>query len=249
MTTVSRDTLLVERRFCGPPESGNGGYVSGLLAQFLDSSPVAVRLRVPPPLGRRLEVRHSNVEASLFDGDTLVAEARVTEVELEPIDPPKYQEAEAASQRFRGFRSHWFPSCFVCGPDRDPHDGLRIFPGPLDERSLVAAPWIPDPSLAPSNGMVRAEFLWAALDCPGAFAFPEPCDAAVLLGEFQVALFGAVTVGERCVLAAEELSHEGRKHRTATALFGESGACRGVGIGTWFEVPRNPPKVNGRTHR
>jgi len=241
MATVKSDTVLIERRFCGPPESGNGGYVSGLLAQFLGSGPVAVRLRLPPPLERPLEVRHSDAGASLLDGDTLVAEARPTDLEPKPLDPPEYQEAEAGSHRFRGFRSHWFPSCFVCGPDRDPHDGLRIFPGPLDGRSLVAAPWIPDASLASASGLVRPEFLWAALDCPGAFAFPEPREGAVLLGEFQVALLEAVSVGERCVLTAQEIAHDGRKHRTATALFGESGSCRGVGLGTWFEVPRSPP--------
>jgi hypothetical protein len=241
MTTGRPDTVLIERRFCGPPESGNGGYVAGLLAQFLGSGPVAVRLRVPPPLERHLEVRPTDTGVSLLDGDTLVAEARATDVKLEPLDPPKYQEAEAGSRQYRGFHSHWFPSCFVCGPNRDPHDGLCIFPGPIDGQSLVAAPWAPDPSLAAASGSIRPEFLWAALDCPGAFAFPEPDDGVVLLGELHVELFGPVSVGERCVLAAQELAHDGRKHRTATALFGESGSCRGVGLGIWFEVPRSPP--------
>ncbi len=53
--------------------------------------------------------------------------------------------------------------------------------------------------------LVSAEFLWAALDCPGAFAFPEPAQGAVLLGELQVALLGDVSVDERCVLVAYEV--------------------------------------------
>jgi hypothetical protein len=34
-----------------------------------------------------------------------------------------------------------------------------------------------------------------------------------------------------------EISHEGRKHYTGTALFGETGTCRATGYATWFEVP------------
>lgn len=212
----------------------------GRLARFLDEAAVAVRLRVPPPLETPLEVRRSSTGVALFDRDVLVAEARATSVALEPPQPPTFEEAEAASHGFRGFGSHWFPTCFVCGPERDAGEGLRIFPGPIEGRDLVAAPWIPDPSLAASDGPVPAEFLWAALDCPGAFAFPEPREAAVLLGELQVALTGHVSAGERCVLVAWELAREGRKHLTATALFGETGACRGLGLGTWIEVARDP---------
>ena len=43
-----------------------------------------------------------------------------------------------------------------------------------------------------------------------------------------------VIVGEKCVLVGWEISHEGRKHYTGTALFGESGT---LGYATWFEVP------------
>ena len=199
-----------------------------------------MRLKVPPPLERPLGVERSDGGVSLLDGGATVAEAYPTEVGVKPVDPPSFEEAEAASRGYRGFDSHWFPTCFVCGPDRDSGDGLRIFPGPIGDGSRVAAPWIPDTSLAGTEGSVAPEFLWAALDCPGAFSFGEPSSGVVLLGELRVALSGSVSPGERCVLVAWQLSHEGRKHRTATALYGESGACRGVGVGTWFEVPRNP---------
>lgn len=236
------DTILIESRFHGPPESGNGGYVCGRLAQFIDGPAAVVRLHVPPPLDTELQLRCSEVGVALFDNNVLVAEARRARVALEPPEPPSYEEAKAASRRFRGFRSHCFPSCFVCGPDRHPGDGLRIFPGLIDGRDLVASPWIPDSSLASATGLVSAEFLWAALDCPGAFAFPEPAQGVVLLGELQVDLLGDVSVDERCVLVAYELDHHGRKHHTATALFGEAGACLGLGLGTWFEVDQDVAK-------
>ena len=50
------ETLTVDRRFRGPPDSGNGGYVAGRLAAFIDG-PAEIALRLPPPLGRPLAVR------------------------------------------------------------------------------------------------------------------------------------------------------------------------------------------------
>jgi len=234
---VERDTITVPSRFQGPPTSGNGGYVCGRLARYLGAPAAVVRLRVPPPLDTALAVRAGDDSFGLYDGETQVAEARAAEVSVDPGAPPAFAVAEEASKRFKGFESHWYPCCFVCGPERAPGDGLRIFPGRLDGGDRVAAPWIPDASLASADtGRVAPEFLWSALDCPGAFSFPEPEVGGVLLGELTVALQGEVAVGERCVLTAWQLSHEGRKHHTVTALFGESGDCRGVGLGTWFEV-------------
>ena len=232
----TKPLIHIDGRFCGPPNSGNGGYVCGCLAKHLSGNATAVRLRVPPPLTTALEVRNSEAGVVLFDDVVVVAEARPTELSIEAPEPPSFDEAEAASRGYVGFKFHWFPSCFVCGPDRDEGDGLRIFPGPIAGSNRVASPWVPDPSLASATGSVSPEFLWAALDCPGAFAFPKPTKGGVLLGELQVELLGEVAVGERCVLVAWELSHRGRKHHTATALFGESGTCRGLGLGTWIEV-------------
>jgi hypothetical protein len=233
---MSDSSVVVAPRFCGPPTSGNGGYVCGQLASFVKADAVAVRLRVPPPLEKTLDVRLTEAGASLLDGDILVAEARETTVVVDTPEPPEFEEARVASRRYRGFDQHWYPTCFVCGPQRDADDGLCIFPGPLEGRNIVAAPWIPHSSLASADDVVDSVFLWSALDCPGGFTF-DPGDGAVLLGELQVALYGDVSVGEHCVLAAWEIGREGRKHFTATALYGESGSCRGVSLGTWFEVP------------
>jgi hypothetical protein len=235
---VKSNTIVIGKRFQGPPESGNGGYVCGRLAQSIDAGAAVARLRVAPPLDTKLEVRDYEGGVALFNAELVVAEARPASVSIEVPEPPSYEEAEAASRSFQGFSAHPFPSCFVCGPDRDAGDGLRIFPGPIDGRDLVACPWVPDSSLGSAMGVVSPEFLWAALDCPGGFAFSHPADGTILLGELQVELFGEVSVGERCVLVGWELSHQGRKHHTATALFGESGICDGLGLGTWFEVPQ-----------
>ena len=231
--------VSINRRYLGPPDSGNGGYSCAMLGQFIDG-PAAVRLRVPPPLDTPLEIRRTDGLVELYNQSELVASGRPAVVELDIPRPPDFAGAQAAAGRYRGFISHYYPGCFVCGPEREHGDGLRIFAGPVAQgdgpAGMVAAPWVPDESLADTSGLVAPEFIWAALDCPGAYAFPEPASGALLLGELAVSISGSVLVGEKCVLIGWEISREGRKHYTGTALFGESGSCRAAAYATWFEV-------------
>lgn len=229
----SPESFSIDPRFCGPPGSGNGGYVCGRIAREIDG-PAAVRLQVPPPLETDLTLRREDDTVALYDGDTLVGRGRPIPFEPLGLEAPSFVDAEKASTSFRGHDFHPYPSCFVCGPARQ--DGLRLFPGALADPTLVACPWVPDASLADADGRIGPEILWAALDCPGAFAFPQPENTTMLLGELQARLLGDVAIGERCTLVARALSHEGRKHRTATALFGEDGRCRGESIGIWIEL-------------
>ena len=48
-------TMTIARRFRGPPNSGNGGYVCGMLARYI-SGAAEVVLRAPPPLETELDV-------------------------------------------------------------------------------------------------------------------------------------------------------------------------------------------------
>jgi hypothetical protein len=232
-------SVSINRRFMGPPDSGNGGYSCALLGQFIDG-PAAVRLRIPPPLDTPMEIRSKDGLLELYCEDELVATGWPAIVELNIPEPPDFAGAQAAAARYRGFVSHYYPGCFVCGPEREHGDGLRIFAGPIEEgegpAGMVAAPWVPDETLADASGLVASEFIWAALDCPGAYAFPEPQGAALLLGELAVSIEGSVSVDEKCVLVGWEVSRQGRKHYTGTALFGESGSCRAKAYATWFEV-------------
>ena len=52
------DTLVIPTWANGPDGSGNGGWSAGLLAQRVTNATegVAVNLRVPPPIGRELQV-------------------------------------------------------------------------------------------------------------------------------------------------------------------------------------------------
>jgi hypothetical protein len=233
------ETAIIGGRFHGPPGSGNGGYCCGIVAAFIDGA-ATVRLRIPPPLDEPMEVRQQGGVVSVFHNDEWVASGRAANVDIEIPKPPDFDAAVAASVRYRGFESHFYPGCFVCGPEREHGDGLRVFAGPVEPGKgpvgMVAASWVPDDSLVDSSANVSPEYLWAVLDCPGAYSFPEPETGTILLGELSVDIRGAVVPGEKCVLIGWEIKHEGRKHYTGTALFGESGSCRAVGYATWFEV-------------
>ena len=234
------DSIIIGQRFHGPPGSGNGGYSCGTLGKFFDG-PAAVRLRIPPPLDAPMQVREGDGGLELWHRDDLVATGRPATVKIDTPEPPDFAAAEAASKRYRGFDSHYYPGCFVCGPERPHGDGLRVFAGPVEAgtgpEGMVAATWVPEGSLASPSGNIESEYIWAVLDCPGAYAFPEPATGAILLGELAVDIQEPVVAGEKCVVIGWEISQQRRKHYTGTALFGESGTCRAVGYATWFEVP------------
>jgi hypothetical protein len=220
------EQIVIERRFRGPTESGNGGYTCGLVARFLDA-PAEVTLRVPPPLDRPLRVERDGKAVRVFDDDTLVAEARPAAVDVEPPDPPSLEEASGAALP-EGDQESPFPECFVCGPHREAGDGLRIFAGPLHDR-IVAAPWIP---AAPYTG---PEFVWAALDCPGAYACGFGERGVLVLGRLAARVEALPEAGEPCVVVAWPLGDEGRKAYAGTALFGRGGRLLGAARATWIQ--------------
>jgi hypothetical protein len=226
------EEVIVARRFRGPPASGNGGYCCGLLAQRMAGA-VEVTLRAPPPLDRTLGIDCDAGGCALRDGAQLIGQARAAALELDLPEPPSFEQAERCAARFTGFRSHVFPECFTCGPSRAEGDGLRIFTGPSDDGSYVAAPWVPDDSLT-EHGVVAAPIVWAALDCPGYFAAASGLNA--LLGRMTGQLVRLPRAGERCVVIGWGLGREGRKIQAATALFDEQRRLIGSARQTWIAL-------------
>ena len=227
-------TITIDRRFNGPPDSGNGGYVSGAFA-VATGSDLRVRLIAPPPLDTPLAVEHGDGgEWELRSAAGAVARGTPSKLRLDVPSPPRYVQAVWASQHYAGFREHIFPDCFVCGPHRRRGDGLRIFPGMLDT-GIVAAPWLPSDSLEGSDGRVAVEFHWAALDCPGYFAVSAG-RRVMVLGEMQAHVDRCVHTGESCTVIGWRVGSEGRKHYAGTAIFDEDGELCARAAATWIEV-------------
>ena len=237
--------LVIASRFCGPAGSANGGYFAGRVAALAGRT-VTVRLLLPPPLDTPLDtVELADGTLAVRSGAERIGEARAATLQLIPPKPPSYFEAVEASRGYAGFKHHRFPTCFVCGTQRRRGDGMRVFAGPIAERDLVAAPWVPDVSLDLGDGKVRPEFMSAALDCPGFYA-ASPDDRMMLLGEITVHLTRLVHVGEPCTVIGWALGASGRKHGAGTAIFAEDGEVCGLAQATWIELAEAGPRPSGQ---
>jgi hypothetical protein len=228
------ESFVIQRRFRGPADSGNGGYSAGMVARFLGGD-AEVTLRRPPPLERPLTVTRDGERVLVHDEADLVAEGVATLLELAVPEAPTVAEAVAAARGYAGFQRHFFPGCFVCGPEREPGDGLRIFPGWLPGREVVTAPGRADPSLPADGGYLTTEIAWAFLDCPGAWAMERDQEEhPVVLGRMAAHLLQPIPVGAECVALGWPLGREGRKLFSGTALFAADGGLYGFGKQTWI---------------
>ena len=227
------NSLIIDRRFRGPPDSGNGGYVAGILARELGGSNCEVTLFRPPPIECPLEVRTVGSTVHLLDGADLIASASRVAIDLASPPAPTSDEADMAISGFTGFDDHIFPGCFVCGPERTEGDGLRIFPGALSA-DLVAARWTPPADICGSQALVPSEFVWASLDCPGYFAVADRSGPAVL-GKLAVRIDGQISCGEPLIVTGWHIESSGRKHRAGTALY-RNAVPIAVGVATWISL-------------
>ena len=246
------NVLTIPSRFNGPAGVGNGGYVCGRIAAYVDG-PATVTLRRPPPLDTPMEVeRDGDGSVRVRHGRTLIGEAAPSPAG--PVEIPatvSLADAGAAARGARYFTDPVFPDCFVCGMNRRPGDGLRIFPGPVAGLGLWAAPWTPDRSVADSGGRVRAEVIWAALDCPSGIAAAEAAglgdgagwDTAILLGRMTAAILAPrPAVGDQCRVIAWPHQRDGRKLTAGSALLGPVGEVLAVAGAVWLTVPRPGPE-------
>lgn len=219
--------IMFPRHYRGPLASANGGYACGRLAAFVDADEVEVTLRLPPPLDRPLGVEHAADGVRLLDGDVLVAETRAAPVEVQAPAPVSVEVAEESRERHVRGWSPDFNECFVCGV-RD--DGLEIRVGPVAGREPLHA----SPIALPES---RPEIVWAAIDCPGAYAVGAEGRGDIVLGRMTARVDRVPEAGETCVVASWPLGEDGRKLYAGTALFAEDGELVALARQTWI-VPR-----------
>ena len=192
-------------------------------------------LRQPPPLDKPLSVVCEGDVVRLLDDDTLVAEGRPVQFQLDVPPLPTWAEAETAVSRYPPAKPHPLPTCFGCGDARYEGDGLRIFSGFVENRDIVAATWLPHPSFADDNGFVKPEFIWTALDCPGGWSILNQVGfKPILLGKFATRLVQPVAVGERYMVMGWWVETDGRKHVAGTAVYTANGNLCAIGKATWI---------------
>ncbi len=250
-------TLTIAPRFCGPPDSANGGYCAGRLAAAVNSGPgaaVEVTLRAPVPLARSLAVVAGGDgevgagEVELRDGDLVVATARVATLELDvvarlaPLSGAGVRETierahavAATSPMLRAPDAHPFPGCFVCGTDRLDGDGLRLFPARLPGSDLYAVVWTP--------AEVAPEFVWSALDCPSSFPMyldEDPFEGPCVLGRITARIDALPEIGEDHVVVSWREAVEGRKLITGSALLDADGRVLAAARATWIRIAVDP---------
>ncbi|HET9242015.1 MAG TPA: hypothetical protein VFN99_01145 [Gaiella sp.] len=223
------ETVRIDRRYRGPLTSANGGYAAGLLGSRVGDA-AEVTLRLPPPLERPLVVRRDGERLLLEDGGDVVAEAVAAEPSVEPVRPPTAEEADATSAGVEAWGPPEFAECFVCGV-REDGSGLGIHPGRVPGRDgLVATTWVARD--------VSPEVVWAAIDCPGAYAAGDPGRGETVLGRMTARLHRLPAEGERCVVVGWPLGEEGRKLYAGTALYGEGADLVAIARQVWI-LPRD----------
>jgi len=231
--------IVIARQFCGPPNSGNGGYVCGVLAKDFDGPATSVlRNRVPLDIDLHLGPAEDSMQLTDLDGG-LIGRAQAADPAILPTPPapPSLEAARGAGALCLGLAQRIHPICFTCGPERQDGDGLRVFPGRLEgaPHGHVACVWTPDAAFADADGLIPDEIVWAALDCPGFFAWVETAGRhGALLGTMTGEVIRAPAAGEPAIVLAWPLAREGRKETAGVALFTAEGELLARGHQVWI---------------
>jgi hypothetical protein len=239
--------IVIGRQFCGPPNSGNGGYVCGVLAKEIEGPAISV-LRAPIPLDAPLSLGRDGEAVVMTgqDGQLIGRSEPAPGVELpKPPPAPSLEAARAAGARYLGLTTSFHPICFTCGTQRVEGDGLRVFAGRLDgaETGVVACTWTPDPAFADAEGLATTEVVWAALDCPGYFAWVEREGRhGALLGTMTGEVLRRPEAGEECIVVAWPLTRDGRKETAGVALYSAAGELMARAHQVWIVMGPRPPQ-------
>ena len=240
-------SVTIPAIYKGPPDIANGGYVCSLFAEYINGV-IDVMIKRPTPLDRDLQIcAGGDGVYYLMDGDQMIISAKPGVMDLPVPDAPSYEEALKAAKtsialkptpytHVTGHGIH--PICFCCGADVADGEGLKIHPGCVPGTNMVAAPWTPALELGDELGNVRPEFIWTALDCPGAYALWELTDTKPgFLGRLIGQIEKPLRCDEPCVVVAWPAGSDGRKLYTGTVLFDGKGQIIGRSLATWFLMP------------
>ncbi|WP_377267735.1 hypothetical protein [Peterkaempfera sp. SMS 1(5)a] len=233
--------LVIARRFNGPADSANGGYACGTFAERASGAhgpAVAVTLLEPPPLDTPLGFDPGERRSRVRQHDRLIATVTAA-ARRPPALPPTSSPAVAAAEAdFRGAAGHPFRSCFVCGVDRTPGDGLCLTPGRIPGAGpSVACRWTVEESVCDEGGEALPPILWAVLDCPGGWT-ADPAREPMVLSRMSTWIDARPRCGDRCVVSARQLRRDGRTATNISALHTEDGRLLASATAVWTAVRR-----------
>jgi hypothetical protein len=235
-----QESVVIAERFRGPPQSGNGGFVGGTFARFAieGSGEAEVTLRAPIPLDAPMTVNQSAEVVAVTQGKTLIAEVKRVAYDLEIPEPPSWEKTESAlptsfslieNPMFQG-KIGFHPTCFCCGAEHE--DGLGVFAAPVGEQ--VAAVWKTKREWADENGNLPDEYLWAALDCPGQFAYRAQGILTGMLGRITARTHNKAKAGDTYMVTAWPIRVEGKKHFAGSAIFDQAGNLMAEATTLWI---------------
>jgi len=239
------NTFVVPDRFRGPPLSGNGGYVAGAAAAYLDSeNPIEVTLRSPIPLDDPMNVAKDETTGTvtIWHGDTLIAEVKPGELDMSIPQPPDWSETLKARPNSPALAQNinpiipdgvgFHPVCFCCGADHK--EGLQVFASPVQGNDQVAAIWKTKSEWAEADGFIPDSFLWTALDCPGQFAYFAADIRTGMLGRMTGKVNLRAKAGEEYLVSGWRIGVEGKKHFAGTAIHDQDGLLLAAAKSVWI---------------
>lgn len=228
--------IRIPTRLNGLEDAAQGGIASGLFAQLVGGT-ATVRLRERIPLDTDLEAHRGTdgVVSIEHAGDILATATPTTPFHHDPPLRPTFADALDAARRhpLRGIR-HPFSDCVVCSPSRP--DGLGVVSGTsLQRPDVLLAPLQATPAFV-TDGRVRPEALWGALDCTSFPADLLRTRTLAVTGQLTAHIERDVSSSERLVVVGWRTGRGDRSHRTATAVIDESGEVVASADAVWVEV-------------
>jgi hypothetical protein len=215
--SVPTETLMLPSLFRGPLASANGGYAAGAAAGLVDG-PATVRLHKPPPVDVPLVVNRHEAGVEVLHGNEVVLAVTRRPLMTSSRPPVDFEVARSARTAKEVLDNHAAPTCFVCGTDAP--DGLHIHPGRIGP-GAVATAWVPPLALRDADGVIPEPIVWAAADCPGAWAITaEQVELEFFPAriEQRVDLHRPVHAGEELAVVAWQTGSEGRRCFANVAL-------------------------------
>lgn len=229
-------TLTISRHYEGYPGVVQGGYAAGLMAAGLGPA-AEVTLRAPPPVETHFDASTDDDRVRYHAAGTLVGEARAATLDLDVPAPPSYRDAMQVRGRCAAHLDIPWANCFACGTARGEGEGLQVWPGEIGD-ALIAAPWTPGPAFQDDEDLLRPEYLWSALDCPGWYALMGGDMRALVTGRMTVRIDARPAAGADLVVIAWPM-RPARGRLLAGSAVWDGGRLIASARSVWFERPHD----------